>query len=100
MNDLELVQKLTETESRSKSNTKRLDEAEKKISDISKLTEAVAVMASEQKHMNVKMDKMEKKLDDIAEKPGKKWDGFLETVFKLLVGGIVGAVLIKLGIGG
>ena len=97
-NDM-IIAKLTEIEARSKSNTKRLDEHEQKINDISKLTEAVAVMASEQKHMNGKMDKMEQKLDTIAAKPGKKWDTYVETVAKLIIGGVVGYLLVKLGIG-
>ena len=51
MTQEEIIRTLAETESRSKSNTHRMDAVEKDQKAISQLASSVAVMANEQAHM-------------------------------------------------
>ena len=102
MNAEEMAVKLTETEARSKSNTHRLDEVEQKVDTLQRLTTAVEVMATEQRHQTETMAEIKEdvtalgtKVDAIEKKPGKKWDGMVEKLFY----GVLGVLAAALGAG-
>ena len=89
----ELVIKLTETESRSKSNSHRIDKLEDSMQLLHKLTEAVAVMAHEQQMQTETIHQIEQSIADLKARPGKNWDKMVEKVaFGVMATGI-GAVL-------
>ena len=50
MNEQEMAVKLAEVDARSKSNTHRLNDVEEKVDTLQRLTTAVEVMATEQRH--------------------------------------------------
>lgn len=102
MTQEEMAVKLAEVDARSKSNTHRLDEMDDKVDTLHRLTTAVEVMASEQKHQGETMAEIKddvtalgKKVDAIEKKPGKRWDGLVEKV----IYGIVGSLVTALGAG-
>lgn len=80
MMDMEHERRLTEVESRSKSNTKRIDDMEKRQDSLDNLVATVAVLA--EKESNVENDVKEIKTDvkSIKDKPGKRWDAIVEKV--------------------
>lgn len=80
MEEKELIQRLTEIEQRSKSNTKRLDEHDKKIEDIHDLTYSVKELAVETKNMREDVNKMDNRLNILEEKPAKNWDNLVKTI--------------------
>ena len=99
MNAEEMAVKLAETEARSKSNTHRLDEVEGKVDTLQRLTTAVEVMATEQKHQTETMGEIKsdvtalgQKVDAIEKKPGKRWDGMVEKFLYGLVGALATAL--------
>lgn len=98
----ELAVKLAEVDARSKSNTHRLNDMEEKVDTLQRLTTAVELMASEQKHQSETMTEIKtdvtalgKKVDAIEKKPGKRWDGMVEKI----IYGIVGSFVTALGAG-
>lgn len=98
----ELAVKLAEVDARSKSNTHRLNDMEEKVDTLQRLTTAVELMASEQKHQSETMTEIKtdvtalgKKVDAIEKKPGKRWDGMVEKI----IYGIVGSLVTALGAG-
>lgn len=95
--DLEHEKRLTEVESRSKSNTRRLEEVEKKQSDLSELVGTVKVLAI--KEQNVENDVKEIKTDvkTLTNKSGKRWDGIVDKIITTIVAIIVGFIFAKIG---
>lgn len=91
----EFEHRLTAVEDRSRSNTKRLDEIQKKQDDQEKLIEAVATIKTEQKHIAENVEKMDSKLQTLMDKPGKRW----ETVVAAAITGLVGYLLARMGVG-
>jgi predicted nucleic acid-binding Zn-ribbon protein len=98
--DLEHEKRLTETEQRSKSNTKRLDTVEKWQADFSDLISTVKVLANREERVEKDVGEIKEAVQEIREKPGKRWDGVVDKVIFAVIGGVVTFLLVKLGIGG
>ena len=99
MNEQEMAVKLAEVDARSKSNTHRLDEVEGKVDTLQRLTTAVEVMATEQRHQTETMAEIKTdvtalgtKVDAIEKKPGKRWDGMVDKFLYGLVGALATAL--------
>lgn len=92
------IEKIVEIEQRSKSNTKRLDEHDNQLKELSNVY--VALTKVDDKVTNVENDvgEMKKDIKDIKDKPSKK----LDQVWGYIVGGLLGAVItflaVKLGL--
>ena len=92
------LERLVEVEQRSKSNTKRLDEDERKIEDIHSLALSIRDIATEVKLMREDLNKIDKRVLAIEDKPSKRMDLIWGYVMSAVVGGIIGYILIKLGL--
>ena len=68
------IQKLIETEQRSKSNMHRLDKMEDIIQNIYDLTSSVKEIVTEMKAMREDVNKIDSRVIAIEEKPKKNWD--------------------------
>lgn len=95
--DLEHEKRLTEVESRSKSNTKRIDDMEKRQDNLDDLVSTVKVLADREKRVEDDVKEIKTSVNEIKEKPTKRFDGIIDKIIFTIVGGIVGYVLIKLG---
>lgn len=101
----ELLQKLTETEQRSKSNTHRIDELEQDQKVLNKLATSVAVMAQEQQTIRRDVAKsgedikaVRKSIEMLQEAPGKRWEKVVEKIILVAVGAVVAWLLARMGI--
>lgn len=99
MNEQEMAVKLAEVDARSKSNTHRLNDVEEKVDTLQRLTTAVEVMATEQRHQTETMGEIKndvnalgKKVDAIEKKPGKRWDGMVDKLLYGLMGAVATAL--------
>ena len=70
----EWIERIVETEQRSKSNSKRIDELDSEVKENRELTVAVKEIATEMKHLREDQADMNKRLKTIEEKPAKNWD--------------------------
>lgn len=93
----ENLEKLIETEQRSKSNTKRLDNLEPKVEDIHELTSSVKVLATEMKNMREDQVKMDARIQILEDKPNKKMDQIWSNIVSVIIGGVIGFIFLKLG---
>ena len=95
--DLEHEERLSRVEERAKSNTRRLDEVEKRQDNLDKLVATVEVLAV--KESNVENDVKEIKSDVklLTSKPGQKWDSMIEKIMLTIIAGVVGFLLSQLG---
>jgi len=105
MNDSDLERRITALEEREKSNTHRLDDIEEKVDTLNRLTTAVEVMATEQKHQGETMGEIKKdvtalgtKVDIIEKKPGKRWEGVINQIIGAVVGALLALLLVRLGL--
>ena len=96
--DLEHEKRLTEVETRSKSNTRRIEDIEKRQDNLDDLVSTVRVLADREERVESDVGEIKKDVKDIKEKPGKRWDGVVEKILFTVVGGIVTYFLVKLGL--
>ena len=96
--DLEHEKRLTDVEGRSKSNTHRIDELEKRADDTEKLVTSVAVIAEKQSTMDGDIKEMKGDVKKLVEKPGKRWDGAVDKIIYAILTGVVAYLLAKGGI--
>ena len=101
----ELIQKLTETEQRSKSNTHRIDELEQDQKALNKLATSVAVMAQEQQTIRRDVAKsgedikaVRKSIEALQAAPGTRWEKVVEKIILVAVGAVVAWLLARMGI--
>jgi hypothetical protein len=96
--DLEHEKRLTEIESRSKSNTKRIDDLEKRQDNIDKLVISVEKLALKEQSVEDDVKEIKKDVKEMKESPGKLWKGIVEKAIYTVVGAIITYFLFKLGI--
>ena len=105
MNEQEVEARLTRVEERSKSNTHRLDEMDGKVDTLQRLTTAVELMASEQRHQGDTMAEIKtdvtalgRKVDVIEKKPGKRWEGIVEKALWAVCAAVIAFLLSRVGL--
>ena len=79
-----------------KRNTGRIKTLEAKTDAVTKLAEAVAVMAEHMKTLDDKIDDMQTSVNNLTARPGKNWDALVKIVLTAMVTGIIGWVLGKI----
>ena len=96
--DLEHERRLAETESRSKSNMKRLDELSQQIDAVNNIATSVAVMAEQIKTMNENLQTLTGKVAALEAEPGKRWKFVVEKIIYVVVAAVAGFILAKVGL--
>lgn len=96
MQEKEYVERLIETEQRSKSNMKRLDEVEAEVKENRELTVAVKEIATEMKHLREEQTDMNKRLKIIEEKPVKEYEETKSKIKWQIIGFVLGIILMFL----
>lgn len=96
--EINIEHRLTEVEDRSKSNTKRLDEVEKRQDNLDSLVASVAVIASEQDHIKTDVTEIKSDVKDLMEKPGKRWENIVEKIIWAIIAAVLGVLLGHFGL--
>lgn len=96
--DLNHERRLTEVEERSKSNTHRLDEVEKRQNDLEELTSTVKVLAVREENVENDVKEIKNDVKSLTNKSGQRWDSLVEKIVFTVVAAIVGFVLAKIGL--
>jgi len=96
--DKKEIERLVEVEQRSKSNTKRIDEHDEKIEKLENVY--VALTKTNDKVDKIESDVSEMKTDlkEIKDKPSKRLDLIWGYIVSVIIGGLIGFVLVKLGL--
>lgn len=97
--DLEHEKRLTAVEDRAKSNSRRLDDMEKRQDNLDELVGTVKVLAVREENVENDVKEIKSDVKSLTNKPAQKWDAFVDKIFFTVVGAIVGFILFKLGIG-
>ena len=95
---LDIEHRLTTVEDRSKSNTKRLDEVEKRQDNLDDLVSTVKVLAIREENVETDVKEIKADVKSLKDLPGKRWNAVVEKVLLVVVGMIATFVLTKLGL--
>lgn len=95
--EINIEHRLTEVEARSKSNTKRLDDLEKRQDNLDELVGTVKVLADREERVENDVKDIKSDVKSLTEKPAKRWDSLIEKIFTVLVGAILGFILSNIG---
>ena len=90
--------RLTEVESRSKSNSHRLDEMEKRQDNLDDLVSTVKVLADREERVESDVKEIKTEVKTINSKPAKRWDNLVNQIITIIVAAIAGFVLAKFGL--
>ena len=74
--------------------------AHKRIDGIEKLTQSVYELAASIKTMQSSITDMSGRLKTVEDKPSKRWETIISSGISAVVGGVIGYVLFRLGLGG
>ena len=127
MTNEDMAVKVTETDHRARSNTRRIEKLELQTEAIQELATSVKVMVSELGHqtesiqrietsvksldnkMDTKVGELDDKIDtevgkldgrigEIEQKPAKKWDGLVDKIILSIAAALLGFILSRIGI--
>ena len=89
---------LAEVEARSKSNSHRLDEVDRKLQDNEKMLTSIAIIAKRQDDMDGDIKEIKNDVKTLTTKPAKRWESVTEKILLLVVTAFVTYILTKVGI--
>lgn len=95
---LDIEHRLTAVEDRSKSNTKRLEDIEKRQDNLDELVSTVKVLAVREENVESDVKEIKSDVKSLKELPGKRWNAVVEKVLLVAIGMIVTFLLTKLGL--
>ena len=98
--DLEHERRLTEVESRSKSNMKRLEEVEKRQDDLETLATSVAKLATREEQVEKDVKEIKADVKTLTTLPAKRWNDIVDKVVWAVLAAVVAFLLGRLGLGG
>lgn len=96
--DLEHEKRLTEVEERSKSNTHRLDELEKRQDNLEELTGTVKVLAVREENVEADVKEIKSDVKSLTSKPGQRWDSLIDKIIWAIAGAVLAFLLAKIGL--
>ena len=96
--EVRMEHRLTEVEERSKSNTHRINELEKRQDNLDDLVGTVKVLADREKRVEGDVKEIKDDVKSIKDKPAKRWETVVTQIISILVAAVVGFVLAKLGL--
>lgn len=97
IDDVEFEHRLTAMEQRSKSNTKRLDDMEKRQDNLDDLVSTVKVLAVREENVEKDVKEIKADVKELTNKPAKRWDEITMKIILTIVAAVVGFFLAKIG---
>ena len=95
--EIQIEHRLTAVEDRSRSNTKRLDDLEKRQDNLDDLVSTVKVLAVREEAVENDVKEIKNDVKTLASKPAKRWDNLINQIITIVVAAIAGFVLAKFG---
>jgi hypothetical protein len=97
--EISIEHRLTEVEGRSKSNSHRLDDMEKRQDDLDELVSVVKVLAVREEAVENDVKEIKSDVKSLTSKPAKRWDSLVNQLITILVAALAGFVLAQIGLG-
>ena len=93
-----LEHRMTAVEDRAKSNTRRLEELERRQDDLEELVSSVKVLAVRQETVESDVREIKQDVKRLAGKPAQRYDALVDRACWALLAAIVSFLLARLGI--
>lgn len=97
MDEKDIEHRLTEVESRSKSNVHRLDDLERRQDNLDDLVSTVKVLAVREEAVETDVREMKSDVKSLISKSGQKWDNLIDRIVWAVAAAIVGFILAQIG---
>lgn len=98
MDEKDIEHRLTEVEDRSKSNTHRLDDMEKRQDNLDELVGTVKVLAVREENVENDVKEIKSDVKSLTSKPAQKWDNMVSQIIGIIVAAVAGFILAKIGL--
>lgn len=98
MDEKDIEHRLTEVEGRSKSNTHRLDDLERRQDNLDDLVSTVKVLAVREEQVENDVKEIKSDVKSLAGKPGQRWDNLITQLITIVVAAIAGFILAQIGL--
>ena len=98
MDEKDIEHRLTEVEGRSKSNTHRLDELEKRQDNIDDLAGAVKVLAVREENVENVVKEIKSDVKSIKDKPGQRWESIVDKAVWAVLASVIAFLLGRIGL--
>lgn len=96
--DFEHEERLSKVEERSKSNTHRINDLEKRQDNLDELVGTVKVLAVREENVETDVKEIKNDVKSLTGKPGKRWDGLVDKIIMVVAAAVVGFILAKIGL--
>ena len=96
--DLDHERRLTEVEQRSKSNTHRLEDVEKRQDNLDELVGTVKVLVDREERVENDVIEIKNDVKSLTQKSAQRWESVISEAIKLLVAAFIGLLLAKAGL--
>lgn len=97
--EVKFEHRMTEVEERSKSNSHRLDDVEKRQDKLDDLVGTVRLLADREKRVEDDVGEIKSDVKSLTQKPGQRWDSLVDKIIWAVAAAVIGFVLAKMGIG-
>jgi hypothetical protein len=94
---IEMEHRITVVEDRSKTNSKRLDELEKRQDNLDELVTTVKVLAVREESVENDVKEIKSDVKSLTDKPAKRWDGLVDKIILTIAAAIIGFILAQIG---
>ncbi len=96
--DFEHEERLSKVEERSKSNTHRINDLEKRQDNLDELVGTVKVLAVREENVETNVKEIKNDVKSLTGKSGKRWDGLVDKIIMVVAAAVVGFILAKIGL--
>lgn len=96
--DLEHEKRLTEVESRSKSNAHRLDDVERRQDNLDELVGTVKALVVREENVETVVKEIKTDVKSLTSKPAQRWESMMTEIVKVLAAAVVGFLIAKFGL--
>lgn len=98
MDETNLEHRLTEVEDRSKSNSHRLNEMEKRQDNLDELVGTVKVLADREERVEDDVKEIKSDVKSLTGKPAQRWESLVTQIITIVVAAVAGFILAKIGL--
>lgn len=96
--DLQHEERLSKVEERSKSNSHRLDEMEKRQDNLDDLVSTVKVLAVREEAVEADVKEIKSDVKSLTSKPAQRWDSLVDKIIMTVAAAVIGFILAKFGL--
>ena len=96
--EVNIEHRITDVEARAKSNTKRIDELEKRQDDLDDLVTTVKVLATREENVESDVKEIKRDVKDLTGKSGKRWDDLVEKIIWAIAAAVLAFLSARIGL--